>query len=67
MVRSRAYISHTPEQTHTPFFSMSVLGTIIVVVQGAQALVGLVEGFDTVVFDGLANMLIPIAVSGFLG
>jgi len=36
-------------------------------VQGAQALVEMVEGFDTVVFDGLAKVFILIAVSGFLG
>jgi len=64
MVRSREWIIRRPPSNRISFISISMLGTIIVTVQGVQALYQLTQIIWTGLspIQALADMFIPLAV-----
>jgi hypothetical protein len=64
MVDSRAWVTQSPDRNRVSFMSISMLGTIIVTVQGVQALYQLTQIIWTKVspIQALGDMFIPIAL-----
>jgi hypothetical protein len=65
MVRSRAWITKVPEQKHVPILSASSVVTVVLTIQGLQAMFLIVSGLNPnggyKFAQGLPNLFLPLA------
>jgi hypothetical protein len=70
MLRSRAWLIKVPEQTHVPLLSASSLTTVVLTLQGVQAILIIYSSFDPDstyhAYQGLSNVFIPIGILGLM-
>ncbi|RDW70954.1 hypothetical protein BP6252_07517 [Coleophoma cylindrospora] len=70
VVRSRPYARRLPKKANVEIFSLEMLKTIIVVLQGIQALAGILGNFTSTgnytTMDTVSGLFIPIAMCGLL-